>query len=75
MRISESCSCGASFKVEGEEATRLVRDWRKNHKHEPPTTDTEAAFATTGDARVENAIGFQVDGLTVPSRQTPGWEE
>jgi len=75
MKISESCSCGASFKVDGAEATRLVRDWRKNHKHETATTDTEAAFATTGDARVENAIGFQVDGLTVPSRQTPGWEE
>jgi hypothetical protein len=75
MKISEACSCGATFKVEGAEAVRLVRDWRRNHKHESSAPDTEATFATTGDARIENAIGFQVDGLTLPARQTPGWED
>lgn len=75
MKISELCSCGASFKVEGAEAVRLIRDWRRNHKHELAAADSEAVLSTGNDARIENAIGFQVDGLTIPARQTPGWEE
>lgn len=31
MKISEKCSCGAYFTVDGEPAIKLVREWRRKH--------------------------------------------
>jgi hypothetical protein len=46
MKVEESCSCGASFKVEGVDAMKLVREWRRKHTCQDPTPDRESSIGT-----------------------------
>ena len=73
MEIEESCSCGASFRAIGDNVTRLVREWRKNHICEPKPVDEQIQLATSNDAKIENAIGFRVTGLTLETPEQIGW--
>lgn len=78
MRISETCSCGASTKIEDtdrDSAVRLVRDWRRRHRHEVTTETSDTVVLTSESARLETSIGFQADGLALPVRKTVEWEE
>ena len=39
IHIAERCICGASIDIDHEvdsQALELVKDWRKNHKHQDP---------------------------------------
>jgi hypothetical protein len=74
MKISETCSCGAQFKADGEQSPRLVREWRRKHPC-PPQTATEELRDVAMSAQVENAIGFRVEGLDVPAREYDPWED
>jgi hypothetical protein len=75
VNVEETCSCGASFKIDGPYAVKLVREWRKKHNciERDEVTDT----VTSGSAQVETQIGFQANlgGLTVPARVTDPWED
>jgi|LakMenEpi03Aug12_release.lakeMendotaPanAssembly.Ray.scaffolds.fasta_scaffold3491447_1 hypothetical protein len=70
--IHERCSCGASIKTDEAEAVKLVKEWRKNHRCE---IQDEQDGATSGTAQVENVIGFQVSGLSVPAREYDPFED
>lgn len=50
-KVSEKCSCGAHFEIDGAYVEEALAAWRKNHKHEsayglpyvphtPPNTGT-----------------------------------
>jgi hypothetical protein len=70
--IHERCSCGASIKTDEVEAIKLVRDWRKNHRCE---IDTDTDGSISGTAQVENAIGFQMSGISVPAKDYDPFED
>lgn len=64
--IRERCSCGAEFETDEEHAIKLLRAWRKQHRHEPQTpgrdTDTSASIELATDPRTpELHIGFRND--------------
>lgn len=56
MKVSESCSCSATVSVAGTagKVRAAVEAWRKDHKHEPSTSDDR------GDC-VTFPIGFTPD--------------
>lgn len=70
--IYERCSCGASIKTDEAEAVKLVREWRKSHRCQ---AQDEVDGSISGTAQVENAIGFQVSGLSIPAREYDPFEE
>ncbi len=74
MKISEKCSCGAQFKATGDQAPRLLREWRKKHSC-PETVQPEEVRDVAMSAQVENAIGFRMEGLNVPAPDYDPWED
>lgn len=74
MKISERCSCGASIKLEDEQALTVVREWRRKHKCLESEDDVQAVYGSS--AQVENAIGFTATGLNDPARSPyPDWDD
>jgi hypothetical protein len=72
VKISESCSCGASLKIEHRNAVALAREWRAEHKCLAPDSEVQAVHGT--ESGHERAIGFQA-GLIDPARSSyPDWE-
>lgn len=69
MRVAETCSCGASFTVDGEDVMRLVREWRRKHICNETTSNSEVQ--TSGAAVIENQIGFRVEGLVATLPEKP----
>lgn len=67
MNVSESCSCGASFSAEGDNVVRLLREWRKDHQCVEKSEPAGEMYVSAG-GQVEQVLGFQVSGLTVPGR-------
>jgi hydrogenase maturation factor HypF (carbamoyltransferase family) len=65
MKIAETCSCGASMKVEGDDSLKIIRDWRKNHvcQHRD---DDDVSIIISDNAQIERSIGFQPQGLEMP---------
>ena len=64
--IREVCSCGAEFETDEDDAVALLNDWRTSHRHDAkPAVDLSP---TSGMAQVEQVMGFQVSGLSVPVR-------
>lgn len=75
MIIRERCSCGAKFEVrESKVAARLVREWRKAHSCPDRPEEFEPRDVAM-NATVENAIGFRIEGLTVPAKEYDPWED
>ena len=74
MKLKEVCSCGASFSVDGEEAIKLVREWRRKHKC-ASSDEIDGAIITSNDTKTETAIGFRVSGLQVEFPERIGWED
>lgn len=62
--IRERCSCGAEFETDEDNAVALLKVWRREHRHQP---DTDLS-PTSGVSQVEQVVGFQVNGLSVPVR-------
>lgn len=66
MKISEKCSCGAYFTVDGELAIKLVREWRRKHicsepAQEPRDTTFSAYIERTDSPPGEFPIGFRYE--------------
>ena len=72
-KISEKCSCGASFKANGDEALKLYRAWVKRH------TCPDAPFEIHRDTDSTSTIGFSGDytgtGLDLPARVTDPFDD
>jgi hypothetical protein len=64
--IEEKCSCGASFKSNGDEALKLYRAWVRRH------VCPDAPFEILRDTDSTSTIGFSADytgtGLDLPAR-------
>ena len=77
MKISETCSCGASMKVDGEDAIKIVREWRRNHACRSNQEDhDEVSLIISDNSQVERSMGFQpISGLEIPARVTDPWED
>ena len=69
MSVRERCACSAEFESDEAEAVSLLKSWRKNHRC---FVTPEFRDVSMG-AQVENAIGFQMDGLQAPVR-TEHWD-
>lgn len=65
MSVRERCSCSAEFESDEPEAVKLLKEWRSKHRC---IVTPELRDVSMG-AQVENAIGFQIDGLQAPVRQ------
>jgi hypothetical protein len=76
MKITESCSCGASIKVDDVNALRLVREWRRKHNcSQSVDTNIDAVHGGTSDNQVTQ-IGFMATGIVDPARSPyPEWDE
>lgn len=66
--IRERCSCGAEFETDEQQALRLVKDWRINHKHniasEQHDSSIESTLGIAADVKEpELHIGFRPDPL------------
>lgn len=75
VRVSEVCSCGASFEIRHRNAVSLVREWREAHVcvHGEPTFQAVHGGA---DASHTLVVGFQATGLNDPARSPyPEWDE
>lgn len=64
--IRERCSCGAEFETDEDNALKLLRDWRKTHKHTTPQelreTDSAARSELSSEPYTpELHIGFRAD--------------
>ena len=61
----ERCSCGAEFETDEDKAIRLLREWRRKHKCNPPATSrpdlTSTLETTTSFVEPELHIGFRPD--------------
>lgn len=68
VNVSETCGCGASFTAEGDGVVRLLREWRNNHTCTDRATQDSDVLHVSSNAQVEQVIGFQMSGLTVPGR-------
>ena len=70
--IAESCSCGAKFKTDEDNAITLVREWRKKHH-------CQEAGVELRDIETSSTIGFSGDyggtGLDVPAKEYDPWDE
>lgn len=75
MKVLEVCSCGARIKVEGDEAIKLVREWRRNHPCRTPREDDEVSMIISDTSQTERSIGFSLQGLDVPARVTDPFED
>jgi hypothetical protein len=73
--VRETCSCGAQFKIKTDKAMRSVREWRKHHNCLDKPTEPPEAREVAISAQVENAIGFRVEGLTVPAKDYDPFED
>ena len=68
--IRERCSCGAEFETDETNSVRLLKEWRRDHRHEltPELRDSTA----------ETTLGFQAEltskELHKTSHEYP-WEE
>ena len=73
MNVAETCSCGASFSAEGDNITRLLKEWRKTHTcPDRPEPSTDGVF-TVSNAQVEQApVGFT---LMHPGREDHALDE
>jgi hypothetical protein len=76
MKITESCSCGASIKLDDADAVRLVREWRRKHNCSSVTNDdVQAVHGGSADIQV-SPIGFMATGIVDPARSPyPEWDE
>lgn len=74
MNVSESCSCGASFSAEGDNVVRLLREWRRDHVCVEKSESAGETFVTA-NSQVEQVLGFQMSGLTIPGRQDHALED
>ena len=73
MEVEEQCSCGASFRAAGDNVTRLLRQWRKEHVCETKQSDSnDATVLTSSDTKTEITLGFAPTEL--PGRQDFGLE-
>lgn len=63
MKISEKCSCGAYFTIDGEPAIKLVREWRRKHicseTVEARETSLSAYIERTDSGVGDFPIGFR----------------
>ena len=70
--IAESCSCGAKFKTDEDNAIVLVREWRKKHHCQEGEVELR-------DIETTSTIGFSSDyrgtGLDVPAKEYDPWDE
>lgn len=69
--IRETCSCGATWQIDGSEVAGPTHDWRGGHRHEfPPPSATEPSSAgditTAGShtGHVDTGLGFTTPALT-----------
>lgn len=69
MKVEESCSCGASFKVEGVDAMKLVREWRRKHTCQDPTPDRESALGSYNERSENNAEWFPIGFRYYPEEE------
>lgn len=75
MTVSETCACGASFSADGDGVARLLKEWRATHTCPDKSTEITDLVFTESSAQVEQVLGFQVAGLTVPGRDDPALDE
>ena len=54
---------------------RSVREWRKNHNCLDKPAELPEPREVAISAQVENAIGFRVEGLTVPAKDYDPFED
>lgn len=70
--IAETCSCGAKFKTDEENAVVLVREWRRKHH-------CQEAASELRDYETSSTIGFAGDyrgtGLDIPAKEYDPWED
>lgn len=70
--IAETCSCGAKFKTNEDNAITLVREWRKKHHCQEPATELR-------DIETSSSIGFSADyrgtGLDLPAKEYDPWDD
>jgi hypothetical protein len=76
MKITETCSCGASIKLDDVNAMRLVREWRRKHNcSQAADNSVEAVYGGTSDNSISQ-IGFMATGIVDPARSPyPEWDE
>jgi hypothetical protein len=68
VKISESCSCGASIKLDDANAVRLVREWRKKHNCSSVENDEVSAVHGGSSDNQVSTIGFMATGIYDPPR-------
>lgn len=75
MKVSESCSCGASFGIELKDpsAIRLVREWRRKHFCPGQEESHEVLSALSAD--VETAPDHTIPEMHIGFRYVPEDEE
>ena len=64
--IREKCSCGASFKANGDEALKLYRAWVKRHVCPDAPLELQRDFETT--STIGFAAEFTGTGMDIPAR-------
>jgi hypothetical protein len=71
--IREKCSCGASFKANGDEALKLYRAWVKRHVCPDTPPEIQRDYEST------STIGFAADftgtGMDIPARKSDPFDD
>ena len=71
--IREKCSCGASFKANGDEALKLYRAWVKRHVCPDAPHEIQRDYEST------STIGFAADltgtGMDIPARTSDPFDD
>jgi hypothetical protein len=75
VKVSETCSCGASFGIEvkAENAIRWVREWRR--KHHCPAQEEEDPGSAALNAFIDMAEEHTVPEMQIGFRYFPEEDE
>ena len=72
--IREVCSCGAEFETDEDGAVRLLREWRRRHRHEMTRADVDLS-PVSGASVVETAPDHTIPELHIGFRALPDDDE